>query len=91
MFVLVRHQVTDPQKFFADPAGVASNAPQGVHGRIFCPASDHSSAVCLWEAESIQAVRSYLNPLTEGISENTYSRVDHQLAIGLPDSVMATI
>ena len=54
MDVVVQHRITDPEKFFSiDAEQVAGGGPPGVRGRQFFPSRDHSVAVCLWEADSI--------------------------------------
>lgn len=90
MYVIVQHQVKDPEKFFADPGGVAQRAPAGVLGRIFCPSRDRTTAVCLWEADSVSSVRDYLDPVTAGVSENAYFEVGAEHAIGLPATAAAS-
>jgi hypothetical protein len=57
--------------------------------RHFLPARDASAADCLWEVESLDALRDYLDPATRGISENTYFEVDSESAMGLPQSALA--
>jgi hypothetical protein len=85
MFVIVQHRVKDPAHFFADVPGVASKAPAGIVPRQFCPSADKTAAVCLWEADSVEAVRAYLDPVTGDASENTYFAVGEAHAIGLPE------
>ncbi len=90
MHVVVQHRITDPDKFFAvDAEEVAGGGPPGVQGRQFFPSRDRSTAVCLWEAPSIDALRDYLDPATAGMSENTYFDIDSERAVGLPESAAA--
>lgn len=90
MKIVVQHQITDPEKFLAtDVEEVAGGAPPGVQTQQFFPSQDSSVAVCLWEADSIDAVRDYLDPATDGIAENTYFEVDTQRAMGLPEAAAA--
>ena len=91
MYVIAHHRVIDSEKFFADPAGVAKNAPAGVHARQFCPGQDRTEAVCLWEADSIDAVSDYLDAITVGVAENTYFEVAEELSLGLPDSARSSV
>jgi len=84
MYVIVQHDVKGPKFFFADTPAVAQNAPPGVHPAMFCPASDRTSAVCLWHSESVDAVRDYIDTVTGSASDNTYFAVDDGCAIGLP-------
>jgi hypothetical protein len=90
MDVVVQHRITDPEKFFSmDAEQVAGGGPPGVQGRQFFPSRDHSVAVCLWEADSVDALRDYLDPATAGASENTYFEVDSEVAVGLPEAAAA--
>ena len=90
MYVVVQHRITDPEQFFSgDPEEVTANAPAGVQGRQFFPAQDRSVAVCLWEGDSIDAVRDYVDSVTGDASENTYFEVNAEYAMGLPEAAAA--
>ena len=85
MYVIAQHRVVDPEAFFADIPSVAAKAPPGLHPRMFCPSEDRTSAVCLWQADSIETVREYLDEASAGASENSYFEVSGEHAIGLPE------
>lgn len=90
MHVVVHHRITDREKFLAtDPQDIAANAPAGARVRQFLPARDASAADCLWEAESLDALRDYLDPATRGVCQNTYFLVAAESAIGLPEGAQA--
>jgi hypothetical protein len=90
MYLVVHHKVSDRDKFFAsDPRDLAGNAPPGVDLFHFLPAKDASAADCLWQADSLDALRNYLEPATAGITENTYFEVDSVSAMGLPETTVA--
>jgi hypothetical protein len=90
MHVAVQHRITDPEKFFSMNAEeVLGGAPPGVQGRQFYPSQDRSVAACLWEADSVDTLRDYLDSVTAGVSENTYFEVDTELAMGLPEAAAA--
>jgi len=90
MQVVVKHRINDPEKFFSMNAEeVVAGGPAGVQGQQFFPSKDHSEAVCLWETDSIETLRGYLDPATAGASENTYFEVDAQQAMGLPERAAA--
>ena len=75
MHVVVQHRITDPEKFFSMNAEeVAGGGPPGVQGRQFFPSQDRSAAVCLWEADSIDTLRDYLDPATAGVVRTSTSR-----------------
>ena len=86
MYIAVVHQVKDPQAFLSrgerlDP----SNAPPGVVGRQFCPSKDLSAATCVWEGDSVGAVREYIDSTLGDSSENTYFEINTKHAQGLPE------
>ena len=90
MHIVVQHRITDPEKFFSiDAEEVAGGGPPGVQGRQFFPSRDRSVAACLWEADSIDTLRGYLDPATAGVSENTYFEVNEERAVGLPEAIAA--
>jgi hypothetical protein len=90
MNVVVQHRITDPEKFFSMNAEeVAGGGPPGVHLRQFFPFKDRSAAICLWETDSIDALRDYVDPATAGASENAYFEVDRERAMGLPQTAAA--
>jgi hypothetical protein len=64
--------------------------PPGVQGRQFFPSTDHTAAVCLWEADSIDTLRDYIDPAAAGANENKYFEVDTEYAMGLPQAAAAS-
>jgi hypothetical protein len=91
MYLVVHHRVTDRERFLAtDPKVIGDGAPAGVQVHQFLPAQDASAADCLWKAESLDALRDYLDPATRGFCENTYFEVDSNSALGLPLPVSAS-
>ena len=89
MHVVVQHRITDPKKFSElDVAGIAAG-PSGTHAYQFFPSTDATAAVCLWETDSIDALRGYLDPATAGVMENRYFEVDSEHALGLPTPAAA--
>jgi hypothetical protein len=89
MYVITKHQIKDADAFFAAARMAAEGAPPGVYGRQFCPSRDGAEAVCLWEADSLEAVREYLDSLIGETSDNAYFEVDTRRAIGMPDRIEA--
>jgi hypothetical protein len=90
MHIVVQHRITDPEKFSSvDAEEFVGGAPPGVQGRQFFPATDGSAATCLWEADSVDTLRDFLDSATAGVAENTYFEVDTQRAMGLPQAAAA--
>ena len=91
MQVAVEHRITDPEKFASmDAEEVAGGGPAGVRLQQFIPAQDMSLAICLWEADSIDLLRDYLDPATAGVAENRYFAGDAERAMGLPQTAGAS-
>jgi hypothetical protein len=86
MFVLVEHTITNPDAFFGLVSKIAE-APSGIRSLQFFPSINKDRAVCLWEANSVDALKGFLEPLSAKYSRNTYYTVDNAKAIGLPTSV----
>jgi len=90
MNVVVQHRITDSEKFSSMNAEeVAGGGPPGVQLRQFLPAQDGSMAFCVWDADSIDNLRNYLDPATAGVTENAYFEIDAESAVGLPETAAA--
>jgi hypothetical protein len=90
MNVVVQHRITDPEKFASmDAEEVAGGGPPAVQLRQFYPSQDGSMAFCLWDADSIDNLRDYLDPATAGVTENAYFEIDAESAVGLPETAAA--
>jgi hypothetical protein len=91
MNIVAQHRITDPEKFSSlDANQVADGGPPSVQLRQFLPPQEGSRAICLWEADSIDTLREYLDPATAGVTENTYFEVDDERALRLPEAAAAS-
>ena len=86
MYVVVQHQIKDPQHAFARGERLIKNegAPAGVQGLQFYPSQDGSAITCLWEAPSVDAVQGYVDETLGDSSENLCYAVDAQQAFSRP-------
>ena len=90
MHVVVQHRITDLEKFNTmDAKEVAGGGPTGSHLQQFLPPKDGSVATCVWQTNSIDTLRGYLDPATDGVTENAYFEVDSEQAMGLPETAAA--
>ena len=90
MHIIIQHRITDPEKFFAmEPDEVLAAAPPGTQGRQFLVSKDSSSAVCLWESDSIDTLRGFMDGMTAEAADNSYYEVDTERSMGLPESAAA--
>lgn len=93
MYVVVHHQINDPETAFPRGEKLIRNegAPNGARGLQFYPSRDGSIITCLWEAPSVQAIQGYVDSTLGDSSENTCYEVDAEQAfarqpLGLRDS-----
>jgi hypothetical protein len=82
MYVVVKHQIIDPQTAF--PRGEklirGEGAPSGARALQFYPSRDGSAVTCLWEAPSVEAVQEYVDSTLGNASENTCYEVNAEQA-----------
>ena len=83
MYIVAEHTVTNPDVFFG-LASKVTQAPSGINPIQFLPSVNKDRAVCLWEAKSVDVLKSFLEPLIAQSSRNIYYAVDSAVAIGLP-------
>ena len=82
MYVAVLHRFQDPPTAFERGQKLIMNedAPPGVRGLQFYPATDGSLAACLWESDSVEAVQGYVDATLGDSSLNTCWEVDAENA-----------
>jgi hypothetical protein len=89
MKVGVIHRISDPER--AQSQGQPLFDPhEGVQLLQFCPSQDFTTATCIWEAASIDAVREFVDPTLGDTSEQTYFAVNTEQAVGLPQTAAAS-
>ena len=91
MFIVVQHRITDSETAFArgDALLAARGAPRGTRVLEFYPSRDRASVHCLWESESLDELREYVDDTLGDSSENAYFEVDAEVARGLPAATAA--
>ena len=82
MYILVQHTITNPTAFWtkADPRTLSTDVK--LHHTF--PTPDGTRAVCLWEAESVDAVQNLLEPLFGQASRNEYFAVENREGFATP-------
>jgi hypothetical protein len=91
MYVGVVHDIKDGKAMMerGQSLGDANNAPPGVVAHQFCPSTDLSVATCVWEADSVDAVRDYVDGALGDSSKNSYFEISTENAQGLPQQAAA--
>lgn len=73
MFVTVLHHIHDPEGFVAaEEKALEAGLPPGVALPIHAATTDHRFGVCVWEGESVEAVRALVESVVGDHAENEY-------------------
>jgi len=88
MYVLVQHTISEPAVFWnsADPRNLSPKVK--LHHTF--PTPDGTRAVCIWEAESVDAVRDLIEPQLGKVSRNEYFTVENREGFVRPSGVPET-
>lgn len=87
MYILVQHEIRDPDRFWS--VVQQADIPTQLKLHHTFPARDGSRATCIWEAESIEAVRDLVEPLLGKVSSNEYSETENREGIAMPSKLRA--
>jgi hypothetical protein len=91
VYVGVQHRIKDAEAAFSRGQALlqGDEAPPGVRLREFYPSQDRTAATCLWEGDSLDSVREYVDSTLGDAAENSYFEVDPEQSVGLPRSAAA--
>jgi hypothetical protein len=81
MYVVVNHRLRDAQKFFGAAKG---EIPAHLKLHAVFPGADGARATCLWQAESIDALKDFVEGQVGRFADNEFIEVDAAHALGLP-------
>ncbi len=89
MYVSVHHTITDSQKWDQITKKMTTmveqgQLPQGLKGLMYLPGTDGRKADCLWEAQSVDALRTFLDREIGTAARNDYFQINSEAAFGLP-------
>ncbi len=84
MYVVVNHAINDPSRFWATAQAATASLPAGFKVLHTFPSPDGRKAVCVWEAGSVEAVRSFLDPATAGMARNDYFEAPNKEGMAMP-------
>ena len=82
MYVVVRHELSDPPAAFARGERLkrGEGAPAGAVALQFLPSAEGATVTCLWETRSVEDVQSYVDGVLGETSVNTCYAVDAEHA-----------
>ena len=73
MHVGVIHHIWDPERFeAAEQRALEAGLPEGISLPIHAATPDHTTGMCIWEGESVEAVRELVESVVGEYSENEY-------------------
>ena len=84
MYIVVQHQISDPEKFWAIARKETASLPEGIELLSVLPDETGACAVCVWKAGSIDEVKDLIEGHCAKISTNHYYEVAEENATGLP-------
>ena len=77
MFVTVIHRIHDPEGFHAAEAkALEAGLPAGVALPVHAATGDHRFGMCIWEGESVAAVREVVEGAVGPYADNEYSEME---------------
>ncbi|MGA2604179.1 MAG: hypothetical protein ABSG14_08115 [Verrucomicrobiia bacterium] len=96
MFVAIHHNITDPKKWEEATSKIGpmveqGRLPKGLRGISYLPGADGRRAHCLWEADSLENLKRFLDPLTTPAARNEYFQIDVEHAFGLPTQAQESV
>jgi hypothetical protein len=94
MQVGIHHVINDPQKWEQTKQSVMSKIqsgtlPPGLKPVLLVPGTNRKVTFCIWEADSIEDVRRFIDRESGSAARNEYFEVDTKNAIGLPEHAAA--
>jgi hypothetical protein len=87
MYIVAQHRIENPAHFWS----VSPQGPGAPKLLAAFPSHDRTKGVCLWESDSIGALRDSLDALVGDAAENTFFEVDAGFAIGLPERAATNV
>jgi hypothetical protein len=94
MQVGIYHTINDAKKWEQTKQRVMSKIeggtlPAGVKPVLYIPGINSKTTFCLWEADSIDSVKKFVDAESGTAARNEYFEVDAKNAIGLPEAAPA--
>ena len=86
MIIVVNHKVNNPAAFWAAAQKSLPELPANGVQRVLqvMPNNDMTQATCVWEADSIDTLNTYLRSKVSDWSEESYYELNAAAAMGVP-------
>ena len=94
MFVTIHHQITDPKRWEQVTRTMTTlmeqnRLPKGLKGVMYLPGTDGRRADCLWETDTLEHLKTFVERETAQAARNDYFEVNTSAAAGLPGQAVA--
>ena len=89
MYVVAQHTPRDLEKMM-EAGQPLFTPPSGYTLHLFLASPDIGKAICLWEAESVEAVQDLVDGAIGAYCDNEYFAVDEKTAVGLQTVATST-
>ena len=89
MYIVVQHTISNPADFWSGAEQLMPKVPATAKLHHSFPTKDGTRAVCLWEAESVESLRGFLEPQISRTSKNDYFQVENKDSVVMPSGVRA--
>ena len=77
MHVGVIHRISNPAAFQqAEQEAIAAGLPAGFHLPVHAETPDHTTAICIWDGPSVEAVRDLVESVVGEYSRNEYFEME---------------
>lgn len=77
MHVGVIHRISDPKAFHqAEQSALDAGLPDGFRLPVHAETLDHTTALCVWDGPSVDAVRDLVEAVVGEYSQNEYFEVE---------------
>ncbi len=86
MIIVVNHSINNPTDFWASAQKSLPELPAAGVQKVLqvMPNADMTTATCVWEADSIEALDTYLRSKVQDWSSETYYELNTAAAMGVP-------
>jgi hypothetical protein len=90
MYIGIHHTINDTKKWEQGKQNVMSKIeggtlPAGMKPVFVIPAVNQMTTFCVWEADSLDTVKKFIDRETGAAARNEYFEVDTKNAMGLPE------
>jgi hypothetical protein len=87
MYILVQHTISDPSTVWSRAQQNLPSMPGHLTLHHSMPTPEGTHAICIWEAESIDTLKAYLDPMLGPGARNEYFEVVNKEGVGLPTAL----